>query len=87
MACGNNFDGERAMDSNVLEMERGITITSKYTRVHYKEHILHIVDTPGKVGLAVVLFCSSLSLGLTHFISPSLFLKVMLIFLEKSNEL
>ncbi|CAE7727247.1 bipA, partial [Symbiodinium microadriaticum] len=38
---------ERAMDSNVHEMERGITITSKYTRLHYKDYMLHLVDTPG----------------------------------------
>lgn len=45
--CGNSFSGERAMDSNEHEKERGITIMSKYTRVHYKDHMLHIVDTPG----------------------------------------
>lgn len=38
---------ERAMDSNVHEMERGITITSKYTRLHYNDYMLHLVDTPG----------------------------------------
>ena len=35
------------MDSNVHEKERGITIMSKYTRLHFNDHILHIVDTPG----------------------------------------
>ena len=35
------------MDSNDLEKERGITIMSKYTRLFYKGHTLHIVDTPG----------------------------------------
>ncbi len=35
------------MDSNDQEKERGITITSKYTRLHYKDHSLHVVDTPG----------------------------------------
>ena len=45
--CGQTFTGERAMDSNEHEKERGITITSKYTRLHYKDHILHVVDTPG----------------------------------------
>ena len=35
------------MDSNDQEKERGITITSKYTRLYYKDHALHIVDTPG----------------------------------------
>lgn len=45
--CGSTFNGERAMDSNEHEKERGITITSKYTRLYYKEHALHVVDTPG----------------------------------------
>jgi GTP-binding protein len=45
--CGTSFTGERAMDSNDLEKERGITIMSKYTRLFYKGHMLHIVDTPG----------------------------------------
>ncbi len=38
---------ERAMDSNDLERERGITILSKNTSVHYKDYIINIVDTPG----------------------------------------
>jgi GTP-binding protein len=45
--CGTEFTGERAMDSNEHEKERGITIMSKYTRLHYKDHVLHVVDTPG----------------------------------------
>ena len=46
--CGSNLSGgERAMDSNVHEKERGITIMSKYTRLLYKNHMLHVVDTPG----------------------------------------
>jgi predicted membrane GTPase involved in stress response len=45
--CGATFSGERAMDSNDQEKERGITITSKYTRLRYKDTTLHIVDTPG----------------------------------------
>lgn len=45
--CGTTFTGERAMDSNDQEKERGITITSKYTRLHYNDHTLHVVDTPG----------------------------------------
>lgn len=35
------------MDSNTLERERGITILSKNTAVHYKEILINIVDTPG----------------------------------------
>lgn len=46
-ACGSAGKIERAMDSNDQEKERGITITSKYTRLHYKDYMLHIVDTPG----------------------------------------
>jgi GTP-binding protein len=38
---------ERAMDSNVLERERGITILAKNTAVHYGELLINIVDTPG----------------------------------------
>lgn len=37
----------RAMDSNVLEKERGITILSKCTSIEYKGHRINIVDTPG----------------------------------------
>ncbi|MBE9225536.1 translational GTPase TypA [Phormidium sp. LEGE 05292] len=35
------------MDSNAIERERGITILSKNTAVHYKETLVNIVDTPG----------------------------------------
>jgi GTP-binding protein len=38
---------ERAMDSNDLERERGITILAKNTAVQYKEFLINIVDTPG----------------------------------------
>ena len=38
---------ERVMDSNDLERERGITILSKNTSVHYKGTKINIVDTPG----------------------------------------
>ena len=38
---------ERVMDSNDLERERGITILSKNTAVHYKDTKINIVDTPG----------------------------------------
>src|SRR6202163_2019101 len=38
---------ERAMDSNELKRERGITILAKNTAVHYHEHLINIVDTPG----------------------------------------
>lgn len=38
---------ERAMDSNALEKERGITILSKNTAIRYGEHKINIIDTPG----------------------------------------
>ena len=38
---------ERALDSNELERERGITILAKNTAVHYKDTLINIVDTPG----------------------------------------
>jgi GTP-binding protein len=38
---------ERAMDSNELERERGITILAKNTAVHYQDLIINICDTPG----------------------------------------
>lgn len=38
---------ERVMDSNDLERERGITILSKPTSVHYGDYKINIVDTPG----------------------------------------
>jgi GTP-binding protein len=38
---------ERAMDSNDLERERGITILAKVTSVTWKDTRINIVDTPG----------------------------------------
>ena len=38
---------DRVMDSNDLERERGITILSKHTAVHYGHTKINIVDTPG----------------------------------------
>ncbi len=38
---------ERAMDSNELERERGITILSKNTAITWREWRINIVDTPG----------------------------------------
>ena len=46
--CGVTLAGEeRYMDSNVLEKERGITISAKYTSIRYKGHVVNAVDTPG----------------------------------------
>ena len=39
--------GERIMDSNDLERERGITILSKNTAIRWREWRINIVDTPG----------------------------------------
>jgi GTP-binding protein len=38
---------ERVMDSNAIERERGITILSKNTAVHYNGFKINIIDTPG----------------------------------------
>ncbi|EJY55606.1 GTP-binding protein TypA [Alicyclobacillus hesperidum URH17-3-68] len=38
---------ERALDSNDLERERGITILAKTTSIPYKDYRINLVDTPG----------------------------------------
>ncbi len=38
---------ERAMDSNDLERERGITILAKNTAINFKDTKINILDTPG----------------------------------------
>ena len=43
----NQATTERAMDSNDLERERGITILAKATSVEWQGHRINIVDTPG----------------------------------------
>lgn len=43
----NEHVNERAMDSNDLERERGITILAKNTSIAYKEYKINIMDTPG----------------------------------------
>ncbi|MHC0053912.1 translational GTPase TypA [Actibacterium sp. D379-3] len=43
----NQATTERAMDSNDLERERGITILAKATSVEWDGHRINIVDTPG----------------------------------------
>ena len=40
-------DTKVSMDSDTLELERGITIYSKNTSVYYKDTKINIVDTPG----------------------------------------
>lgn len=43
----NQATTERAMDNMDLEREKGITIKAKNTSVHWNDHIINIVDTPG----------------------------------------
>src|SRR5438309_1422698 len=37
------------MDSMDLERERGITIKAQNVRLHWADHVLHLIDTPGHV--------------------------------------
>ena len=39
---------DRAMDSNDLERERGITILAKVTSIQWQNDRINIVDTPGQ---------------------------------------
>src|SRR6185295_12675163 len=39
--------GERVMDSNELERERGITIRAKHCTVEWEGYLINIIDTPG----------------------------------------
>lgn len=38
---------DRAMDSNEIERERGITILAKTTAIQYRDYTINILDTPG----------------------------------------
>lgn len=44
---GRHAPVERAMDSNQLEKERGITILAKNTAIEWRDYRINIVDTPG----------------------------------------
>ena len=48
----NQIVDERAMDSNAIERERGITILAKNTAVQYKDTKINILDTPGHADFA-----------------------------------
>ncbi|HHZ16260.1 MAG TPA: translational GTPase TypA [Clostridia bacterium] len=45
--AGHEQVGERVLDSNELEREKGITILAKNTSIQYTGYLINIVDTPG----------------------------------------
>jgi elongation factor G len=50
---GEVHDGETQMDWMPQERERGITITAAATTLEWREHELHLIDTPGHVDFTI----------------------------------
>ena len=50
---GEVHEGEATMDWMVQERERGITITSAVTTFEWKNHEVHLIDTPGHVDFTI----------------------------------
>ncbi|MFP5214202.1 MAG: elongation factor G, partial [Acidobacteriota bacterium] len=50
---GEVHDGTAVMDWMEQEQERGITITSAVTTCQWKDHELHLIDTPGHVDFTI----------------------------------
>jgi elongation factor G len=50
---GEVHDGEAQMDWMAQERERGITITAAATTIEWKNHELHLIDTPGHVDFTI----------------------------------
>jgi elongation factor G len=50
---GEVHDGTAVMDWMTQEQERGITITSAVTACQWRDHTVHIIDTPGHVDFTI----------------------------------